>query len=82
MASIPATIFVRDGDGWVQTSPEDSVNSTPYFYVPDERAEEYIKLIQMKKKAYEGLDMALPYQTSGSVKSVRIPYKPVSAISR
>ena len=43
MASIPAAIFIRDGDGWLQASPETPADLRSYFYVPDGRVEESIK---------------------------------------
>ncbi|WP_028306877.1 transposase [Desulfitibacter alkalitolerans] len=90
MASIPATIFVRDGDGWVQTTPEDSVNSTSYFYVPDERAEEYIKLAGLtpaKARKYRNtlklLELAdKGLKTADIAKEMDVPYKDVQALRR
>jgi hypothetical protein len=90
MASIPATIFIRDGDGWVQTSPEDSVNSTPYFCVPDERAEEYIKLAGLtptKARKYRNtlklLELAdKGLKTADIAKEMDVPYKDVQALRR
>jgi gas vesicle protein len=90
MASIPATIFVRDGDGWVQTSPDDSVNSKPYFHVPDERVEEYIKLAGLtpaKARKYRNtlklLELAdKGLKTADIAKEMDVPYKDVQALRR
>lgn len=90
MASIPATIFVRDGDGWVQTSPDDSVNSKPYFYVPDERVEECIKLAGLtpaKARKYRNtlklLELAdKGLKTADIAKEMDVPYKDVQALRR
>lgn len=48
MSSIPATIFIREGDGWVQaTRSESTVSHRPNFYVPEEKVEERIKLARL-----------------------------------
>jgi len=90
MASIPATIFVRDGDGWVQASPDDSLNSKPYFYVPDERVEECIKLAGLtpaKARKYRNtlklLELAdKGLKTADIAKEMDVPYKDVQALRR
>ena len=91
MASIPATIFVREGDGWVHASPgEDVVNSKPYFYVPDEQVEECIKLAGLttaKAKKYRNtlklLELAdKGMKTADIAKKMDVPYKDVQALRR
>lgn len=56
MANIPARIFIREGDGWLEaSSSEDSVHNKPCFFVPDEQVEEYIKMAELtpaKAKKY------------------------------
>lgn len=47
MASIPASIFIRDGDGWVRAVTEGAADSNTYFHVPDERIEEAIQLARL-----------------------------------
>ncbi len=91
MASIPATIFVRDGDGWMQASPDDSsFNSKPYFYVPDERVEECIQLAGLtpaKARKYRNtlklLELAdKGLKTADIAKEMDVPYKDVQALRR
>jgi hypothetical protein len=90
MASIPAKIFIRDGDGWVQASPDDSVNSKPYFYVPEERVEECIKLAGLtpaKARKYRNtlklLELAdKGLKTADIAKEMDVPYKDVQALRR
>ena len=57
MSSIPATIFIREGDGWVQATQDNGViPDKPYFYVSDETVEERIKLANLtesKAKRYK-----------------------------
>ena len=56
MTSIPATIFIREGDGWVQaTQCEGIIPVRPYFYVQEETVEERIRLAgltESKAKRY------------------------------
>ena len=56
MTSIPATIFIREGDGWVQaTQCADTRSDKSYFYVPEEKVEERIqfaRLTEAKAKRY------------------------------
>lgn len=56
MTSIPATIFIREGDGWVQATQSDSmIPARPYFYVPEDKVEERIRLAglsESKAKKY------------------------------
>ena len=56
MGSIPATIFIREGDGWVQTTQgEGIIPGRPYFYVPEKEVEERIELARLteaKAKRY------------------------------
>ena len=90
MASIPAAIFIRDGDGWVQASPDDSADSNPYFYVPDERIEECIELAGLtpaKARKYRNtlklLELAdKGLKTADIAKEMAVPYKEVQALRR
>lgn len=55
MAEIPATIFVRDGSGWVQTVPDGHESGKPFFNVPEQTVENRIKLAGLtpaKEKKY------------------------------
>lgn len=56
MTSIPATIFIRSGEDWIQTTQGDGmIVDKPYFYIPEEKVEERIKLAQLtaaKAKKY------------------------------
>lgn len=90
MASIPATIFVRDGDGWMQASPDESTDFKQYFYVPDEKAEEYIKLAGLtpaKARRYRNtlklLELAdKGLKTADIAKKMDVPLKEVRALRR
>lgn len=90
MASIPATVFIREGDGWLQASPDDSVNFKPYFYVPEEQIEEYIKLARLtpvKEKKYRNTIKLLELadrgmKTADIAKEMGIPYKDVQVLRR
>lgn len=90
MASIPATIFVRDGDGWLQASPEETVRTKSYFYVPEEKVEERIRLAGLtpaKAKKYRNtvklLELADKGQRTADIaKAMDIPYKDVQALRR
>ena len=57
MSSIPATIFIREGDGWVQATQDNGlIPDKTYFYVSDETVEERIKLANLtesKAKRYK-----------------------------
>lgn len=55
MTSIPATIFIRGGEGWVTAPNDDTTAVKPYFYVPEEKIEERIRLARLteaKAKKY------------------------------
>lgn len=55
MTSIPATIFIREGEGWVTAPNDDTTAVKPYFYVPEEKIEERIRLARLteaKAKKY------------------------------
>jgi len=90
MASIPATVFIREGDGWVQVSPEDSEHHNPYFYVPEEQIEECIKLAGLtptKGKKYRNTIKLLELadrgmKTADIAKEMGVPYKDVQALRR
>jgi hypothetical protein len=86
MTSIPATIFVREGDGWVQATPRD--DRTPvksYFYVPEEKVEERIRLARLteaKAKKYRNtlkiLELAdQGMRTADIAKTLDMPLKDV-----
>lgn len=49
MAEIPAQIFIRNGDGWIQETQEEDEVLKPFFYVPDEIVEGKIKLAELSK---------------------------------
>lgn len=90
MATIPATIFIREGSGWVQTTPDATSGGKPYFYVPDELLEEYVRLAELtaaKEKKYrhtvkmlELADKGL--KTADIAKEMNIPLKDVQALRR
>ena len=58
MTSIPVTIFIRDGDGWVQaTQCEDIIPVRPYFYVLEENVEERIRLAGLTKLKLKNIEI-------------------------
>jgi len=91
MTSIPATIFIRDGDGWVQaTQCEDIIPVRPYFYVPEENVEERIRLAgltEYKAKKYRNtlkiLELAdKGVKTADIANTLNIPHKDVRLLRR
>ncbi len=90
MASIPASIFIRDGDGWVRAVTEDAADCKPYFHVPDERIEEAIQLARLtpaKAQKYKNtlklLELAdKGLKTADIAKEMDVPYKDVQILRR
>jgi transcriptional regulator len=92
MASIPANIFIRDGDGWVQIGkePGTSDNNTSYFSVPEQAIEERIELAgltakqgQKYRETMKMLELAdKGMKTADIAKELDIPYKNVQALRR
>ena len=91
MTSIPATIFIREGDGWVQATQCDGmIPDRPYFYVLEEKVEERIRLAgltESKAKRYRNTLKILELADKG-VKSadiantLNIPLKDVRLLRR
>lgn len=90
MATIPATIFIREGDGWVQAAPDAVSGKRSYFYVPDELLEERIRLAKLtpaKEKRYRNTVKMLELadkglKTADIAKEMDILYKDVQALRR
>jgi hypothetical protein len=91
MTSIPATIFIRKGDGWVQATPCEGTRSVkPYFYVPEEKVEERIALAGLtasKAKRYRNtlkiLELAdQGVKTADMAAALSIPLKEVQQLRR
>lgn len=90
MASVPAAIFIRDGDGWIQASPETPADPRSYFYVPDERVEESIKyagLTSAKAQKYRNTLKVLELadkgmKTADIAKEMGVAYRDVQALRR
>jgi hypothetical protein len=91
MTSIPATIFIREGDGWVQTTQCDGmIADKPCFYVPEEQVEERIrlaKLTESKAKRYRNtlkiLELAdKGLKTADIANTLDIPLKDVRLLRR
>ena len=91
MASIPANILIRNGDGWVQTGCEtDTPSSASYHYVPGSTVEERIKLAGLTpKKAQKYRDTLKLIEladkglkTADIAKALGIAYKDVQALRR
>lgn len=90
MASIPATVFIRDGEGWMRTSSEESMTSKAQFYVPPERIEEYIRLAELtpaKAKKYRNTLRLLELSDQGMktadiAKELELPYNETQALRR
>jgi hypothetical protein len=91
MTSIPATIFIREGDGWVQGTQCDSIiPDRPYFYVPEEKVEEQIRLAELtesKAKRYRNtlkiLELAdKGVKTADIADALNIPLKDVRQLRR
>ncbi len=91
MTSIPATIFIREGDGWVQsTQCDDMIPLRPYFYVPEEKVEEQIRLAgltESKAKKYRNtlkiLELAdKGVKTADIADALNLPLKDVRQLRR
>jgi hypothetical protein len=91
MTSIPATIFVREGDGWVQITPgEEDTPVRSYFRVNEEEVEERIRLAgvtESKAKRYRStlkiLEMAdQGVKTADIATKLNMPLKDVRALRR
>ena len=91
MASIPATIFIREGDGWVQANQcEENKSDSPCFYVPEENVEERIQLAgltEYKAKRYRDtlkiLELADKGMKSADIaKTINISLREVQQLRR
>lgn len=90
MALVPATIFIRHGEGWMQTSSEEPSTSKPRFHVPPERIEEYIELAELtpaKAEKYRNTLSLLELSDQGMktadiAKKLDLPYKETQALRR
>jgi len=91
MTSIPATIFIREGDGWVQgTQCDGMIPARTYFYVPEEKVEEQIRLAgltESKAKKYRNtlkiLELAdKGVKTADIADALNIPLKDVRQLRR
>ena len=91
MTSIPATIFVREGGGWVQITPgEENTPVRAHFYVPEETVAERIRLADLtetKAKRYENtlkiLELAdQGMKTADMATTLNLPLKDVRALRR
>ena len=91
MTSIPATIFIREGDGWIQaTQCEGMIPDRSYFYVPEEEVEERIqfaRLTESKAKKYRNtlkiLELADKGLSSADIaNTLSIPLKDVRRLRR
>lgn len=90
MAEIPATIFIRDGDGWVQTTDDGSSKENPSFHVPEQSMEDRIRLAGLTPtkamkyrntlKMLELADKGL--RTAAIAQAMDIPYKDVQVLRR
>ncbi len=91
MTSIPATIFIREGDGWVQATQRDEIlPDKTYFHVPEEKVEERIqftRLTKAKAKRYRNtlkiLELADKGLKSADIaNTLNIPLKDVRNLRR
>ena len=91
MTSIPATIFIREGDGWVQaTQSDDMIPVRPYFYVPEEKVEESIRLAMLTESKAEKYRNTLKIleladkgvKTADIANTLNIPLKDVRLLRR
>ncbi len=91
MSSIPATIFIRSGDGWVQNTQSDGIiPERIYFYVPEEEVEQRIelaKLTEAKAKKYRNTLKILELDDRGLksadiANTLNIPLKEVVRLRR
>lgn len=91
MTTIPATIFIREGDGWVQVTPgDDTPIEKMYFYVPETIVEERIraaKLTPAKAKRYRNtlkiLELAdKGVKTADIAQTMDLPIKDVRSLRR
>jgi len=89
-AGIPATVLVRDGDGWVMVAKADSSNGDTYYTVPEETTEERIKFAELtpaKAEKYRGtlklIELAdKGMHTADIAKEMGIPYNKVQQLRR
>lgn len=91
MTSIPPTIFIREGDGWVQGSQcESTIPARTYFFVPEEKVEEQIRLAgltESKAKKYRNtlkiLELAdKGVKTADIADALKLPLKDVRQLRR
>ncbi len=91
MTSIPPTIFIREGDGWVQGSQcESTIPARTYFFVPEEKVEEQIRLAgltESKAKKYRNtlkiLELAdKGVKTADIAATLNLPLKDVRQLRR
>ena len=90
MANIPANIFIRNGDGWVQIGKESELGGNTYPHVPEQTIEERIKLAGLdQKKAQKYRETIKLIELSGKglrtadiAKEIGIPYNNVQALRR
>ena len=91
MTSIPPTIFIREGDGWVQGAQCDgTIPSRTYFYVPEEKVEEQIRLASLtesKAKKYRNTLKILELADKGAktadiADALNLPLKDVRQLRR
>ncbi len=90
MAEIPATIFIRNGEGWVQTIDEDSSSANASFHVSEQSVEDRIRLAGLTPtkatkyrntlKMLELADKGL--RTADIAQAMNIPYKDVQVLRR
>jgi len=91
MASIPANIFIREGDGWVRADGgHDAPGGTPYYSVPEQTIEDRIRLAELTEKQadkYRGTMRLIELdgkglRTADIAKELGIPYNKVAALRR
>lgn len=91
MTSIPATIFIREGDGWVQATQCDGIIPVkPCFYVPEEKVEERIRLAELTESKAEKYRNTLKIleladkgvKTADIANTLNIPLKDVRLLRR
>ena len=90
MASIPARILIRDGEGWLNTSTDESIPTKSYFYVPEEKVEERIQLAGLTpnkatkyRRTVKLLELADQGQKTADIaNSIGISCKDVRALRR
>lgn len=90
MAEIPATIFIREGDGWIQTNTDGSTTVRSFLYVPEKNVEDRIRLAGLTParaikyrntlKMLELADKGL--RTADIAQEMNIAYKDVQVLRR